>query len=87
MQFSQPSFLGNTAMIHALPPNHPSMQSGEYSLALSWYNSLTLAQMDFLSAYYKVPVSASDYAILSAFRDRDATHNHPDWPAPILRSI
>ncbi len=74
-------------MMHALPPSHPAMQSGEYSLALSWYNSLTLAQMDFLSAYYKVPVSASDFAILSAFRDRNAAHNHRDWPASIMRSV
>lgn len=74
-------------MNHSLPPSHPSTQSGEYSLALSWYNSLTFPQQEFLSSFYGAPVSASDYAILCAFRDRNATHNHPDWPPSAMRSI
>jgi len=74
-------------MTHHLPSDHPAIKSGEFSLALAWYNSLSFQQQEFLSTYYGVPVAASEYAILIAFRDRDTTHNHCNWPASVFRSI
>lgn len=59
----------------------------EQQAALLWYNSLSFQQQDFLSTYYNTPVSSSEYTILQAYKDRENTHKHRDWPASVFRSI
>ena len=59
----------------------------EQQAALLWYNSLSFTQQEFLSTYYNVPVSSSEYAIVCAYRDRENTHKHSDWPPSVFRSI
>ena len=64
----------------------------EYWAADEWYQNLTYAQKDFLQRYYhpiggmfQDIVTASQ--ILRAYRERDITHSHSDWPIHPMRSI
>jgi hypothetical protein len=61
-------------------PSQSPESDAELNLALLWYNSLSLQQMEFLSTFYKTPVSASSYAILKAYQARDMLRNQADWP-------
>lgn len=70
-----------------IPPIDCTNQNPEQQAALLWYNSLSFTQQEFLSTYYKVPVSASEYAIMQAYKDRETTHNHRDWPQTVFRTI
>ncbi len=52
-----------------------------------WFASLSAKQQEWLDLHYQIPVGASPYAILLAYRNRDETHKHPDWPACVFRSV
>ncbi len=52
-----------------------------------WFANLSAKQREWLDLHYQIPVGASPYAILLAYRNRDETHKHPDWPACVFRSV
>lgn len=59
----------------------------EYYAAIAWYNTLNYEQQIFLSSYYSIPISSDKHGIVHAYKNRDETHNHRDWPVSKYRSI
>lgn len=65
-------------------PYHPNPEQFSANL---WFAALSSEQQIWLDLHYQIPVGASPYAILLAYRNRDETHKHPDWPEAKLRSV
>jgi len=59
----------------------------EYYNAIAWYNTLSYDQQIFLSSFYSIPISSSKHGIVHAYKNRDETHNHRDWPTSKFRNI